>query len=64
MTGLVTDKVLLEALQRSAKRGLSADEVRTQRISFIMGSLSDESTVTKEQISRVLAAQEGVAAAR
>jgi hypothetical protein len=33
--------------------------VYRQRVSFIMGMLKDSSTVTREKISKVLAAQEG-----
>ena len=59
MTGLQTSEKLLNALTRAAKKKLSESELREQRISFIMGSLDKDSTITREQVSRILAQQEG-----
>jgi hypothetical protein len=38
---------------------LTADELRKQRVSFILGTLKDDSAVTRAQINSVLAEQEG-----
>jgi hypothetical protein len=54
-----TDPALLEALERAAKTALTADEIEQQRVSFIMGSLSADSSVTREQVKEYLAQQKG-----
>jgi len=59
MTNLRTDDALLRKLEAAASKTLSADELRKQRISFIMGTLKDNSTVTRAKITEVLAVQEG-----
>jgi hypothetical protein len=59
MTKLKTDESLLETLRSAAAHEPSADELHAQRISFIMGSLKDDSTVSREKVSQVLADQEG-----
>jgi len=61
MTELHTDPVLLRALSDSTKRKLTEAELQAQRVSFIMGSLDEDSTVTRAQIRRVLAEQSGEA---
>lgn len=50
---------LISAIQKTARTSPSANELNAQRISFIMGSLKKESTVTRDQIQRVLEEQEG-----
>lgn len=59
MTELKTSELLLAALKEASKRGLTAEELNKQRISFIMGSLKESSTVTRSRIQEVLAEQEG-----
>lgn len=59
MPELQTSPTLLKALREAAKRHPSAAEIRNQRISFILGSLGDKSTVTRERVTEVLAEQEG-----
>ncbi len=59
MTELHTDKSLLAKLKSAGSKKLTAEELLKQRISFIIGSLKDESTVTKAQIRKVLAEHEG-----
>jgi hypothetical protein len=56
---LKTSESLLDALRDAAAKELTAAELRKQRISFIMGTLKDTSTVTREKVTEVLAAQEG-----
>jgi molecular chaperone DnaK (HSP70) len=59
MTGLKTKKSLLKALKQAAEAKLTSEEIRKQRVSFIMGSLDDESTITRQQVERILAEREG-----
>ena len=59
MTDLHTNEKLLKKLRESRNRQLTEDELYKQRVSFIMGSLSDNSTVTRAQVTKVLADFEG-----
>lgn len=59
MTDLKTDQELLDALRKSATRVPTAEELEKQRVSFIVGSLSPTSTITRSQVQEVLAKQEG-----
>jgi hypothetical protein len=54
-----TSESLLATLQKASKRVLTAEELKKQRVSFIMGSLKESSTVTRARIQEVLARQEG-----
>ena len=55
-----TDGDLLRRLQTA--RGLTREQLRQQRISFIYGALPGESTITRAQIERTLDQAEGQAA--
>lgn len=59
MAELKTKESLLTALKQASERPLSADELRKQRVSFIMGSLKESSTVTRSQVEAELARMEG-----
>ncbi len=59
MTELHTNQALLRALRASSAREMTADQLRKQRVSFIMGSVDDKSGITHAQVEKVLAAQEG-----
>lgn len=59
MTDLKTNESLLHALKRAASHTPTAEELHRQRVSFILGSLREESTVTRERVQEVLAEQEG-----
>lgn len=59
MTNLQTDAKLLRALEWAANVGSSADELREQRVSFIVGAMKASSTVTRAQIQEALAKHEG-----
>ncbi|NKX74873.1 hypothetical protein HGG73_11985 [Rhodobacteraceae bacterium R_SAG3] len=51
---------LLERLTAAAKRGVSASELRAQRVSFIVSSVSDEKTeVTPEMVEEQLRKMNG-----
>lgn len=58
MTELKSKPSLLEALQKASRRDLTADEVRQQRISFIMGSVRSDD-ITRAKVQDVLDKQEG-----
>lgn len=59
MTQVATEPTLLERLSAAARRGLSGQEVREQRISFIMSAVDDDSTITKAQVEQVIRQFEG-----
>lgn len=59
MTSLQTDQTLIDRLKLAASVELTAEELQKQRISFILGSLKDDSTVTRSRIREVLAEREG-----
>lgn len=59
MTGPKTPEALLEKLSAATKRILSDQEIREQRISFIMGAVDEDSTITRDQIQKVIQKLEG-----
>jgi hypothetical protein len=59
VTELKTPQSLLDALRKAAEQSQSEDDVKQQRVSFIMGSLSESSDVTHARVREVLARQEG-----
>lgn len=59
MTELKTQESLLKSLRTVAARKLTQEELYKQRVSFIMGSLSDSSTLTRAQVTKALADIEG-----
>lgn len=59
---LKTDSALLERLNAAAHQPMTPAEVRLQKISYILGSLSSDSTVTPAQVEEILAKSEGVPA--
>lgn len=59
MTELKTRDDLLSALRQASTRELSARELHNQRVSFILGSLKEESGITRSRVEEVLAKQDG-----
>lgn len=59
MTVLKTSEALLRALQEAATHIASEAELREQRVSFIMGAVTEKSGVTRARVKEVLAQQEG-----
>ena len=63
MTQIKTDSELLSTLEKAAKRTLSEDEIKRQRVSFIMGSVSvdedGENPITRDEINEILDHHEG-----
>lgn len=62
-TFLKTNPRLLAAIERASKYALSPEETRAQRVSFIVGSLGEKSSVTRAHIQEVLNKQDGKVAA-
>lgn len=61
-TDLKTDPRLLLSLEQAAKRQMTKDELRLQKISFVMGNMPRESTLTRKQVEDILDNAEGIAA--
>jgi hypothetical protein len=59
MTDLHTNPKLLDKLRASASKELTADIIRQQRISYVMGTLKDDSSVTRDKVRDVLRLHEG-----
>ena len=59
MENLSTNKSLLNALRNSVGRHLTEEELRAQRVSFVMGSLGQKNDATRARVEDVLAEQEG-----
>lgn len=62
MGDLQTDPKLLTALSEAAKRPLTPEQVHRQKVSFIMGSLGEDSTITRARVEEVLQKLEGLPA--
>jgi hypothetical protein len=58
MSNLVTPPSLLKALQEAVKQP-TADELRAQSVSFIMGSVSSESGITRAEVENALSIPPG-----
>jgi hypothetical protein len=56
-----TERALLERLTAAAKKGVSTEEVRRQRVSFVYGNLPDKSPMTRHQVAEALERLEGAA---
>ena len=57
---LKTKPELLTALQESLNRRPTAHEIQEQRVSFVYGSLSSKSNVTREQVRKLLVEKDGL----
>ncbi len=57
-----TDARLIERLKKSGQY-VTSEQLRRQRVSYIMGSLPKDSTITRGQIEKILDENEGKAAA-
>jgi hypothetical protein len=54
-----TNESLLSALREASQRKMSHQEIQAQKVSFVYGSISPKSSVTRERIRQLLAEQEG-----
>ena len=59
MVDLHTAPDLIDRLTSAARRSLTENEVRSQRISFIMSGVDDDSSITREQVEKVVLKLEG-----
>ena len=59
MNALQTDSRLLAKLKESAGAPMTADEIHRQRVSYVMGTLNADSTLTREKVEALLLAKEG-----
>ncbi|WP_340675702.1 hypothetical protein [Paraperlucidibaca sp.] len=60
---LKTRPDLLAALMKAAKNHkFSPEEVREQRLSFILGTIDDQNKMSKDRILRIIDAQAGTLA--
>jgi len=57
MSELQTDPALLKLLKEAAKRKITEEEKRKQRISFIMSGISRGSSVTRRDVEKALKAE-------
>ncbi len=53
---------LLTALKEDAGRAMSAEEIRAQKLSFVLSTLDDTSDATRERVKKRIAEHEGRAA--
>ena len=63
MTELKTNPALLQALHAAAAKGVTEEEIRLQRVSFVMGSLKPDSNITRARVQDVLNKEQGKHAA-
>lgn len=61
-SNIKTDKGLIERLKKSSQY-VTSEQLRRQRISYIMGSLPKDSSITRGQIEKILDENEGKSAA-
>jgi hypothetical protein len=59
MADIRTDGRLLAKLKEAAGKPMTAEEIRNQRISYVMGTLDTESTLTRDEVERMLLQREG-----
>lgn len=62
MTTLETsglDPQIRKALQKALARPMSKEDLHQQKVSFIVGTMADDSILTREKVEKILAEQEG-----
>ncbi len=62
MKPVYTSPELLERLRLAAQRPMTREEVREQKISWVLGNLPFDSTVTRKEVEAAIARHEGYAA--
>jgi hypothetical protein len=55
---------LLSALQKSLQKKQTATDILEQRVSFVFGSLSTKSNVTRQRVKEILEQQDGAIASK
>jgi hypothetical protein len=58
-----TDPALLDYLYNAVSTELSQSEIHSQKVSFVMGFVKEESGVTRDQVENVLRRNEGMVVA-
>jgi hypothetical protein len=59
---IYTDPELLERLRLAAQRPMTREEVREQKISWVLGNLPFDSAVTRDEVEAAIVRHEGYAA--
>jgi hypothetical protein len=59
MAEIRTDRRLLEKFKAAAGKPMTAEEIHKQRLSFVMGMLEPNSTLTRQEVERMLLEKEG-----
>ena len=59
MTDLQSESSLTDALREAAGRKMTPEEIREQRVSFVMGTIHRDSDVTREDVRRIIEEREG-----
>ena len=49
-----TNQKVLEALRQAAGQPMTAEQRRKQMVSFVMGTMSSDSTITMEEVEEIL----------
>ena len=62
MPEMHTDPNLLAALRKAAGQKMTPDQVREQRISFVMSAIEEGSDVSRAEVGRMIDEREGEAA--
>lgn len=52
------DPKVLKALKKAATQQMTAEERHQQKVSFIIGTMGGDSTITSEDVEKILAEQE------
>lgn len=60
MTYLKTDPDLIRALEQASTRELSASDLHDQRVSFVMSSFKEDSSVTRARVDEAISKQDGI----
>ncbi len=61
MTNTTIDDRFIERLRHAAKREMSEEELRRQKVSFILGTVGRSNDATQAEVESVLAKQNGKA---
>jgi len=57
--GRKTDETLLKRLRESARKPLTKAQIAEQRISWVYGNLPNDSTLTRDEVARIIKTHEG-----
>ena len=52
------DPRVLKALEKAANQQMTTQERHQQKVSFIMGTMGSDSTITREDVEKILAEQD------